>query len=177
MLSVAKEHLLDRASTAAQKAQVAKFVTVHGQELSPTNYAICQSDLLIKDDRQAKVFPGNSPATPSSPTTRTAGTRAINSRRRSSTSTSCSPIPPSASPGAVRTVMKRKRASWRKIATAPVCPASTTEPCSSSRPCSQKCSQRKRGQPHRHHLQWLRAFQRRLRLGRKRNPPLDPSPR
>ena len=60
MLSVAKEHLLDRADTPVQKDNVEKFVTVHGQELSPTNYAICQADLLIKDDRQAKVFPGNS---------------------------------------------------------------------------------------------------------------------
>jgi len=60
MLSVAKEHLLDRAATLAQKANIEKFVTVHGQELSPTNYAICQADLLIKDDQQAKVFLGNS---------------------------------------------------------------------------------------------------------------------
>ena len=37
-----------------------KLVTVHGQELSPTNYAICQADLLIKNDQQAKVFLGNS---------------------------------------------------------------------------------------------------------------------
>lgn len=60
MLSVAKEHLLDRAATEAEKERVEKFVTVHGQELSPTNYAICQADLLIKSDRQAKVFLGNS---------------------------------------------------------------------------------------------------------------------
>jgi type I restriction enzyme M protein len=60
MLSVAKEHLLDRAVTPAQRDNVEKFVTVHGQELSPTNYAICQADLLIKNDRQAKVFLGNS---------------------------------------------------------------------------------------------------------------------
>jgi type I restriction enzyme M protein len=60
MLSVAKEHLLDRADTSAQKESVDKFVTVHGQELSPTNYAICQADLLIKNDQQAKVFLGNS---------------------------------------------------------------------------------------------------------------------
>ena len=60
MLSVAKEHLLDRADTATQKENVEKFVTVHGQELSPTNYAICQADLLIKNDQQAKVFLGNS---------------------------------------------------------------------------------------------------------------------
>jgi len=60
MLSVAKEHLLDRAATPAQRDNVEKFVTVHGHELSPTNYAICQADLLIKNDQQAKVFLGNS---------------------------------------------------------------------------------------------------------------------
>jgi len=60
MLSVAEEHLLDRAATPAEKARVEKFVTIHGQELSPTNYAICQADLLIKNDQQAKVYPGNS---------------------------------------------------------------------------------------------------------------------
>lgn len=60
MLSVAKEHLLDRAFTPEEKARVAKFVTVHGQEMSPTNYAICQADLLIKSDQQAKVHLGNS---------------------------------------------------------------------------------------------------------------------
>ena len=60
MLSVAKEHLLDRAATTGQKANVEKYVTVHGQELSPTNYAICQADLLIKNDQQAKVLYGNS---------------------------------------------------------------------------------------------------------------------
>jgi len=60
MLSVAKEHLLDRAATPAEQANVEKFVTVHGQEMSPTNYAICQADLLIKDDRQARVHLGNS---------------------------------------------------------------------------------------------------------------------
>src|SRR3990167_8207350 len=60
MLSVAKEHLLDRAATPAQRDNVEKFITVHGQELSPTNYAICQADLLIKNDEQAKVYLGNS---------------------------------------------------------------------------------------------------------------------
>ena len=60
MLSVAKEHLLDHAATPEQKANVEKYVTVHGQELSPTNYAICQADLLIKNDQQAKVHLGNS---------------------------------------------------------------------------------------------------------------------
>jgi len=60
MLSVAKEHLLDRAAKPEEKAAVEKYVTVHGQELSPTNYAICQADLLIKNDQQARVYLGNS---------------------------------------------------------------------------------------------------------------------
>lgn len=60
MLSVAKEHLLDRAETDAEKAKVETYITLHGQELSPTNYAICRADLLIKQDEQAKVFLGNS---------------------------------------------------------------------------------------------------------------------
>jgi len=60
MVSVAKEHLLDRAATPAERERVAKFLTVYCQELSPTNYAICQADLLIKNDRQAYAFLGNS---------------------------------------------------------------------------------------------------------------------
>jgi type I restriction enzyme M protein len=72
MLSVAKEHLLDRADTPDEKARVEKYVTVHGQELSPTNYAVCQADLLIKNDRQATVFLGNS-LIPHEPHSRGAG--------------------------------------------------------------------------------------------------------
>lgn len=60
MLSVAKEHLLDRAATPAERERVENFLTVHGQELSPTNYAVCQADLLIKSDKQATVTLGNS---------------------------------------------------------------------------------------------------------------------
>jgi len=60
MLSVSKEHLLDRAATPEEKDRVEKFLTVHGQELSPTNYAVCQADLLIKNDQQVKIFLGNS---------------------------------------------------------------------------------------------------------------------
>src|SRR6266550_7397288 len=60
MLSVTEEHLLDRAATPAEKQRVDKYLTIHGQEMSPTNYAICQADLLIKEDKNAKVFLGNS---------------------------------------------------------------------------------------------------------------------
>ncbi len=60
MLSVAKEHLLDRAKNEAEKERVAKLLTIYGHEFSPTNYAICMADLLIKNDQQAKVYWGNS---------------------------------------------------------------------------------------------------------------------
>lgn len=60
MLSVAKEHLRDKAKSDAERANVEKFVTVHGQELDPSNYAICLSDLLIKNDPNATITFGNS---------------------------------------------------------------------------------------------------------------------
>ena len=60
MLSIAKEHLLDKSATDKEKEDVERFVTVHGHELQPGNYAICQSDMLIKDDKQADICYGNS---------------------------------------------------------------------------------------------------------------------
>lgn len=60
MLSVTKEHLLDRAATEDERERVEKLVTVHGQEMQPANYAICKADMLIKNDRQATVYLGNS---------------------------------------------------------------------------------------------------------------------
>ncbi|MBW2594032.1 MAG: N-6 DNA methylase, partial [Deltaproteobacteria bacterium] len=52
--------LLDKATTDKEKEDVERFVTVHGHELQPGNYAICQSDMLIKDDKQAEICYGNS---------------------------------------------------------------------------------------------------------------------
>lgn len=60
MLSVAKEHLFDKAETDKEKEAVERFVTLHGHELQPANYAICKADMLIKDDKQAEIFYGNS---------------------------------------------------------------------------------------------------------------------
>ncbi len=60
MLSVAKEHLLDKAEAEKEKEDVEKLVTVHGHELQPANYAICKADMLIKDDKQAEILYGNS---------------------------------------------------------------------------------------------------------------------
>ena len=72
MLSVAKEHLLDRAQTEAEKANVEQYLAIYGQELQPANYAICQADLLIKDDKQAEVHLGNS-LIPHDPTSKEPG--------------------------------------------------------------------------------------------------------
>jgi len=60
MLSVAKEHLLEKTKTDAEKADVERFVTLHGHELQPGNYAICQSDMLIKAEKDAEIRYGNS---------------------------------------------------------------------------------------------------------------------
>lgn len=60
MLSVAKEHLLDKGETERRRNEVQQLVTLHGHELQPANYAICKADMLIKDDRQAEVWYGNS---------------------------------------------------------------------------------------------------------------------
>ena len=119
MLSVAKEHLLEQANTPEEKARVEKFVTVHGQELSPTNYAVCQADLLIKNDRQATVRLGNSliPHDRHSKEPETSG------QSQNGASTGCSAILLSASLGAVRTATRTRRANWRPPATRPGCPA------------------------------------------------------
>ena len=60
MLSVAKEHLLDKAASDEEMTKVERLVTLHGQELQPANYAICKADMLIKNDRNAYISFGNS---------------------------------------------------------------------------------------------------------------------
>ncbi len=60
MVSVAKEHLLERARNDEERVLVDKLITLHVQELMPANFAVCQADLLIKNDRQATATLGNS---------------------------------------------------------------------------------------------------------------------
>lgn len=60
MLSVAKEHLLDKAQSDKEKESAERLVTLHGQELQPSNYAICKADMLIKNDEQTEIHYGNS---------------------------------------------------------------------------------------------------------------------
>ena len=60
MLSVAKEHLWDKAQTEKEQADVENLVSLHGHEIQPSNYSICRADMLIKDDKQAHIYYGNS---------------------------------------------------------------------------------------------------------------------
>ena len=60
MLTIAKEHLLALAKSEAERRTVEKYLTIHGQEFDPSNFAICLSDLLIKNDPQASITFGNS---------------------------------------------------------------------------------------------------------------------
>ena len=60
MLSVSKEHMIEKAASDEEKTNVERFVTLHGQELQPANYAICKADMLIKNDKNAYIFFGNS---------------------------------------------------------------------------------------------------------------------
>jgi len=60
MLSIAKEHLLDKAEDERQRTDIERFVTLHGQEMQPGNYAICMADMLIKADKNAEITFGNS---------------------------------------------------------------------------------------------------------------------
>ncbi len=60
MLSVAKEHLLEKAKDDAEKEKIDRLTTLYGQELQDQNYAICKSDMLIKGDKNSLITGGNS---------------------------------------------------------------------------------------------------------------------
>jgi type I restriction enzyme M protein len=60
MLSVAKEHMLDNTKDDITRQQMDGLITLHGHELQPQNYAICKADMLIKNDKHAKIYFGNS---------------------------------------------------------------------------------------------------------------------
>lgn len=60
MLYVAKEHLLDKATTEEERERVHKFVTMHGTELMDETYAIARSEALIRGESQTIIHWGNS---------------------------------------------------------------------------------------------------------------------
>jgi type I restriction enzyme M protein len=131
MLSVAKEHLLDRAASEAQRANVETYVTLHGQELSSANYAICRADLLIKNDTRARVHLGNS-LIPHNPAGKEAGDQLAGADDQFDFMLS---NPPFGVTWAARTVTKPRRASSPPRATRPACRASTMAPCCFCKPC------------------------------------------
>lgn len=47
MLSVSKEHLMDKAKTQAEQQRVQTLVQLYGQEYLPQNFAVCKTDLLL----------------------------------------------------------------------------------------------------------------------------------
>ena len=74
MLYVAKEHLLDKAADDAERAKVAKYLTLHGTELMDETYAIAQSERLIRgeSEEQTRICLGNS-LIPHNPDSKDAG--------------------------------------------------------------------------------------------------------
>jgi type I restriction enzyme M protein len=62
MLYVAKEHLLDKATTEEERQRVEQNITLHGTELLSETYAIAQSEALIRGEKptQTVIRWGNS---------------------------------------------------------------------------------------------------------------------
>lgn len=60
MLSVAKEHLMDKAKSPYEQQQIAELVLLNGQELLDQNYAVCQADMIIKGETHISITSGNS---------------------------------------------------------------------------------------------------------------------
>jgi len=60
MLSVAKEHLLDKAKTEEQAEKVADLILLNGQEYLAQNYAVCKADMILKGEQHINITHGNS---------------------------------------------------------------------------------------------------------------------
>jgi type I restriction enzyme M protein len=60
MLSIAKEHLIDKAKTPKGVANVEDLVLLNGQELLSQNYALCKADMMLKGEVKSNITHGNS---------------------------------------------------------------------------------------------------------------------
>ncbi len=60
MLSIAKEHLIDKAKTPKGIANTEQLVLLNGQELLSQNYAVCKADMLLKGETGGNITNGNS---------------------------------------------------------------------------------------------------------------------
>ncbi|WP_026778206.1 type I restriction-modification system subunit M [Polaribacter sp. Hel_I_88] len=60
MLSIAKEHLIDKAITPKGIKNTEDLVLLNGQELLSQNYALCKADMLLKGEIRSNITHGNS---------------------------------------------------------------------------------------------------------------------
>ncbi len=60
MLSVAKEHILDKAENVEQAKNVEDLILLNGQELLAQNYAVCKADMILKGEAYINITHGNS---------------------------------------------------------------------------------------------------------------------
>ncbi len=60
MLSIAKEHIIDKAKTGKGLENAEEFVLLNGQELLPQNYALCKADMILKGEAHINITHGNS---------------------------------------------------------------------------------------------------------------------
>jgi type I restriction enzyme M protein len=60
MLSVAKEHLLDKARSEKEARNVEDLILLNGQELLAQNYAMCKADMILKGEKAINITHGNS---------------------------------------------------------------------------------------------------------------------
>lgn len=60
MLSVAKEHLLDKAANEKEARNVQDLILLNGQEYLAQNYAMCKADMILKGETHINITHGNS---------------------------------------------------------------------------------------------------------------------
>jgi len=60
MLSIAKEHIADKAKTEQALRNVEKLVLLNGQEYLAQNYAVCKADMILKGETHINITHGNS---------------------------------------------------------------------------------------------------------------------
>lgn len=60
MLSVAKEHLIEKAKDDGEVEQIEHLVLLNGQEMLSANYAVCKADMILKGEAHINITNGNS---------------------------------------------------------------------------------------------------------------------
>ena len=60
MLSITKEHIIDKATTDKGLQNAEDLVLLNGQELLPQNYALCKADMILKGEAHVNITHGNS---------------------------------------------------------------------------------------------------------------------